>query len=72
MTNLNILLTDQLREWIQQRVTSGDYASASDYIHDLIHDRSRRQSLDQQLRRLRASSGDAEALDYIDAAFTPE
>ncbi len=73
MTSLSISLTRQLRDWIEQRVASGDYANASDYIGDLIrHDQNRRQSLDPQLARLRNSKGDDEALDYIDAAFTPE
>ena len=73
MTIVSISLPELLNGWIEERIASGDYASASDYICDLVrHDRARRQTVDDQVGRLRASSGDTEALDYIDAAFTPE
>lgn len=73
MTTVNISLPPQLQTWIDQRIGSGEYADAGEYIRDLIrHDQSRRQSLDEQLNRLRGSPGDDEALDFIDAAFTPE
>ena len=73
MKSLNISLAEQLRDWVDQRIASGEYSNASDYIGDLIrHDQSRRQSLDEQILRLRDSRGDNDALDYIDAAFTPE
>ena len=73
MATVTLSLSEPLADWIRQRLARGDYADASAYIGDLIHqDRARDQSLDQQLRRSRTSAGDQEALDFIDAAFTPE
>jgi|APSaa5957512622_1039677.scaffolds.fasta_scaffold161797_1 antitoxin ParD1/3/4 len=40
MATLNISLPDQLREYINLRVGSGEFQSASDYLRDLIrHDK---------------------------------
>jgi antitoxin ParD1/3/4 len=40
---MNVSLTDPMKRWVQERIDSGDYASASDYIRDLIrHDQQRR------------------------------
>lgn len=36
MTTLNISLPDNLREWIDARIKTGDYSSASDYMRNLI------------------------------------
>ncbi len=36
MTTLNISLPDNMKTWINQRVTSGDYSNISDYIRSLI------------------------------------
>jgi len=73
MTSLNISLPQELQEWIDRRIASGQYADASDYIGDLVrHDQARHQPIGRQLARLRSSTGDADALDFIDAAFTPE
>jgi antitoxin ParD1/3/4 len=33
---MNISVPDGLREWVQARVESGQYASATDYVRDLI------------------------------------
>jgi antitoxin ParD1/3/4 len=38
MTTMNISLPPPLVEWIEERVRSGQYASASDYIRDPIRD----------------------------------
>ncbi len=40
MATLNISLPDKLREYINLRVGSGEFQSASDYLRDLIrHDK---------------------------------
>jgi len=40
MTTLNISMPEELRAYIEVRVNSGEYQSASDYLRDLIrHDR---------------------------------
>jgi antitoxin ParD1/3/4 len=36
MASMNISLPDPLRDYVQERVMRGRYASASDYIRDLI------------------------------------
>jgi antitoxin ParD1/3/4 len=36
MASMNISLPDSLRDHVQDRVDSGHYASASDYVRDLI------------------------------------
>lgn len=42
MTTLNISMPEELRVFIETRVSSGEYQSASDYLRDLIrHDRER-------------------------------
>ncbi|WP_368667133.1 type II toxin-antitoxin system ParD family antitoxin [Novosphingobium sp. 18050] len=33
---MNISLPDPMRAWVQSRIDSGHYASASDYVRDLI------------------------------------
>lgn len=40
MATMNISLPDPMRDWVETRVSRGEYASASDYVRDLIrHDR---------------------------------
>ena len=40
MATLNISMPDELRAFIETRVNTGEYQSASDYLRDLIrHDR---------------------------------
>lgn len=47
MATLNISMPDEMREFIEARVNSGVYQSASDYLRDLIrHDRDK---IDQML-----------------------
>ena len=36
MTTLNISLPDNMKTWINQRVSGGDYSNISDYIRSLI------------------------------------
>jgi antitoxin ParD1/3/4 len=38
MAIMNISLPDPVTEWIEERIRSGQYANASDYIRDLIRD----------------------------------
>jgi antitoxin ParD1/3/4 len=33
---MNISVPDSMREWVQSRIESGEYASVSDYVRDLI------------------------------------
>ncbi|MCG8337846.1 MAG: type II toxin-antitoxin system ParD family antitoxin [Proteobacteria bacterium] len=46
MATLNISLPEKLREYIDLRVGSGEFQSASDYLRDLIrHDKERLERL---------------------------
>lgn len=36
MATVTISLPEPLKEWIEARVRQGDYASTSDYVHDLV------------------------------------
>ncbi|MBE7212983.1 MAG: type II toxin-antitoxin system ParD family antitoxin [Gluconacetobacter diazotrophicus] len=36
MASMNISLPDPMRDYVQDRIDSGQYASASDYVRDLI------------------------------------
>lgn len=46
MATLNISLPAAMRTWINQRISSGAYANASDYMRDLIrHDQREQEAL---------------------------
>ena len=46
MASMNISLPDEMREWIEQQIKSGQYANASDYMRDLIrHDQREREAI---------------------------
>jgi antitoxin ParD1/3/4 len=46
MVTINISLPDPMTEWVEERIRSGRYVNASDYIGDLIReDRERRERL---------------------------
>jgi len=51
MATMNVSLPDQMRDWIDNRVKSGLYANASDYIRDLVrHDQQRRAELEAAIQ----------------------
>jgi len=50
MAQMNISVTDRLKQWADARVASGDYSSASDYVRDLIR---RDQEREQKMAELR-------------------
>ena len=43
MPTLNVSLPEQLKSWITQQINAGHYASASDYLRDLIREDIRHQ-----------------------------
>jgi antitoxin ParD1/3/4 len=50
MAKLNVSVSDPMRDWVEDRIRSGEFASASDYIDDLIrNDRARHQALVEAL-----------------------
>ena len=36
MASMNVSLPDPMRDWVQNRLDTGKYASVSDYVRDLI------------------------------------
>jgi len=62
MATMTVSLPDPMKDWIEAQVSQGDYASASDYVRDLVRrDRARReQELTlADLRQKLASSRDS-------------
>lgn len=36
MTSMNVSLSDQMKNWVEERIDTGLYHNASEYIRDLI------------------------------------
>ena len=50
MASMNVSIPAPMQDWVEDRVRSGDYADASDYVEDLIrHDRERHTALIEAL-----------------------
>lgn len=47
MATMTVSLPDPMKDWIETQIRRGDYASASDYVRDLV--RRDRERLDQEL-----------------------
>jgi len=68
MATLNISLTDSMRAYVDERIASGRYGSASEYFRELIRaeqDRSKREELEQKLLE-GVRSGEAKPLTKAD------
>ena len=72
MASMNISVPESMRDWVQSRIESGEYASVSDYVRDLIrHDqnaRARQLSVDDIRRSIeesRAQGGTVRAEDVF-------
>jgi len=56
MASMNVSLPDPMRDFVQRRLDSGQYASVSDYVRDLIRrDQSAIEDEDRWLRELDTS-----------------
>jgi antitoxin ParD1/3/4 len=56
MASMNVSLPDRMRDYVQRRIDSGQYASVSDYVRDLIRrDQGETQDVERWLRELDAS-----------------
>jgi antitoxin ParD1/3/4 len=45
MATMTVSLPDPMKDWIEAQISRGEYASASDYVRDLIRrDRARRET----------------------------
>jgi len=71
VATMNISLTDQMKNWIEESVDTGRYANASDYVRDLIRRDKERDLGIEQLQLMITEgfdSGDSEkTLDDISA-----
>ncbi len=46
MTTLNISIPDPMRKWVEERIKSGEYVDATDYVSELIRrDQDKREAL---------------------------
>jgi antitoxin ParD1/3/4 len=36
MANMNVSLPDQMKDWVEERIKDGGYATVSDYLRELI------------------------------------
>lgn len=46
MPTLNVNIPDPMREWVEERVKSGEYVDATDYVSELIRrDQDKREGL---------------------------
>jgi len=51
MATMNVSLPDPMKEWVEERVKSGQYGNASEYVRDLIREDQRDEELRRQLIR---------------------
>ncbi|MDX7951794.1 type II toxin-antitoxin system ParD family antitoxin [Lichenihabitans sp. Uapishka_5] len=58
MATMTVSLPDPMKDWIEAQIKTGDYASSSDYVRDLVR-RDREQK--DKLTALRRLIDDAEA-----------
>ncbi len=65
MTSLNISLPDPLKAYVEDRVSSGDYGTPSEFIRNLIRQ-------DKEQRRSRLETELLDALQTKDLVITPE
>ena len=68
MATLNISLTDEMRAYVDERIASGRYGSASEYFRELLRldqERAEREALGQALLE-GIRSGDAKPLTRTD------
>ena len=69
MATMTVSLPDPMKEWIEAQIRTGDYASSSDYVRDLVRrDRERKDNV-SALRHLideaEASGVSSRTLDEI-------
>lgn len=52
MATMNVSLPDAMKDWVEERVGSGQYANASDYVRDLIRTDQRRTAAQEKLQQM--------------------
>lgn len=61
MTNLNLRVRPDIREWIESRVEKGEFSTAGDYLSALVERDRESRSDEERLEDLRRIVADAEA-----------
>lgn len=73
MATMTVSLPDPMKDWIEAQVRRGDYASASDYVRDLVRrDRDRREkelTLNELRQKLAASKDSGVSSRTVDDIF---
>ena len=64
-TTMNISLPEQLREFVEEQVQEGDYATVSEYMRDLVRSAKGEKELEERL----LAALDSEDLGEIDSEF---
>ena len=57
MASMNVSVPEPMRDWVQQRIDAGQYASVSDYVRDLIRRDQARAATDQAAIRQKIAAG---------------
>lgn len=52
MATMNVSLPDAMKEWVESRVGTGQYANASDYVRDLIRLDQKRADAREKLQQM--------------------
>lgn len=69
MATVQVSLPDPVQEWVDTQVKDGGYATAADYIHDLIRDeRSRLETLQAAIDEGMASGSSSLSVEDIVSA----
>ncbi len=67
MAEITVILTDELKAWVDAQIGTGRYMDASDYIRDLIrHDQDRQSYAGEAMEPFEDALGD-----YLDPPFGP-
>jgi antitoxin ParD1/3/4 len=65
MSNLSVSMPPALKQWVEQRLSQGRYASAADYVRDLV--RRDQENAEEDVRWLKAMIDEGLASGMIDA-----
>lgn len=69
MTNLNLRVRSDIREWIESRVEKGEFSTAGDYLSELVERDRESRSDEERLEDLRRIVVDAEKSGVSDATM---
>lgn len=69
MTNLNLRVRSDIREWIESRVEKGEFSTAGDYLSELVERDRESRSDEERLEDLRRIVAEAEKSGVSDATM---